>query len=76
MKTNKTIKWNNLCEGCTGDCKQPQSVMMVSCPKYDRADKTIDMFDSKGNIKDKAINSEEKKPHKRKSLLKKEINKN
>ena len=56
-----TKKWNQLCDTCSRDCKQPPLVTMISCPEFDRADKTLELFDAKGNVKRLAVNPTEKK---------------
>lgn len=33
------IKYNKLCEGCSGDCKQSFRVTVVACPRYRPAPK-------------------------------------
>jgi hypothetical protein len=54
---------NPMCAACAKDCKQPRSVTMVSCPAFDKADKNLDMFDMKGNVREKLINpAANKKP--------------
>lgn len=54
-------KMNRICESCSRECKQPAAVVMVSCPKFDRADKTLDMFDGKGKVRAGLVNPAEKK---------------
>lgn len=44
-------KLNRICETCSRECKQPAAVVMVSCLKFDRADKTLDMFDGKSKAR-------------------------
>ena len=42
---------NPVCASCARDCKQPSGVNVVSCPKYERASRNLDLFDSAGNVK-------------------------
>lgn len=50
---------NPLCARCVQDCKQHESVRVVSCPAFKAADKNLELFDLKGNIRVRAVN---KKP--------------
>ena len=61
------MKWNPICQKCVRDCKQPPSVTMISCPAFEEADKNLDLFDLKGNIRKKHI---AKKRRKRRSPAK------
>ena len=36
MKAKAPTKFNNLCLRCTRKCKQPESVMIITCPKFDQ----------------------------------------
>ncbi|HOH97475.1 MAG TPA: hypothetical protein PL188_04100 [Candidatus Cloacimonadota bacterium] len=35
MKAKAPTKFNNLCLRCTRKCKQPESVLIITCPKFD-----------------------------------------
>jgi len=59
-------KLNPTCMMCKKECKQPASATMVSCPAFEKSEKTLDMFDSAGNvipgIAPKRIPSKKKRP--------------
>lgn len=54
---------NQLCSRCVRDCKQPRSVSVVSCPAFEPVDKNLELFDLKGNIRARSV---ETRPSKRK----------
>lgn len=49
------MKFNPMCAACAKDCKQPHAVTMVSCPSFVKSDRNLDMFDMKGNVREKLI---------------------
>ena len=57
-------KYDPMCAVCASECKQPSTAQLVSCPHFERADKNLDMFDMKGNIR-KGL-AGRKKPRKKK----------
>ena len=60
------MKLNPMCKSCVKDCKQPSAVTMISCPAFEKADKTIELFDAGGQIVKGVV--PRRKPSKKKPL--------
>ena len=61
------MKWNALCARCVHECKQHKSVTVVSCPAFASAEKNLDLFDVKGNIRVRSVSGPAKRRGKKRS---------